>query len=398
MPCYATNMVRNILRKRHYFDSGSFTPINKKALGVMKCVLEIQKGCCLTNPSSEHMPGRVAKKHLEHARTTLARHCQIKAGNIIFSSGATEANFLAIRLAILHAIRKGMNSSDVHIITGNEEHDSVYKEITYFKAFGIQHTNATPKNGRRFAPSDITKHIRKNTVALSLQMVNSRHGALQPIASIAKACRDANPSIFIHTDAAQATAYFNCSPTTLGVDAVTIDSTKSFGPQGVGALLFQKAQMFARDNKEDVRWGIRSGTPSVALIYGFSTAFNEAQKNKKKNYEATKEVRNSIVSKMKKIFPDAFIHGVEKQIKEVQPSDWENVAPHLLYVSFPGINHAYLATLLDTNGFATATNYACAEQEEAALRIGVLPTTTQRSVSALLRCLQKQMPVARNMT
>lgn len=361
----------------------------------MQCVLQVQTKCGMGNPIATHGPGRNAKKYFEQAQTILARKYQVKTGNIIFTSGATEANLIAIRTALLHAKRRGMDIADMHIIIGNEEHASVYKHITFFQAFGVQHTVATPKDGKRFTPTDITKHIRKNTVAMSLQLVNSQHGIIQPITEIAYACREKHSSIFIHTDAAQATAYFNCSPISLGVDAVTVDSAKSFGPQGVGALLFQKAHLYTGLQGEHSAWDMRPGTPSVALIYGFATALHEAHKNRKRLYEQACGARNNIIAELKRRMPDTYIHGIEKGVKKITTTDWKKIAPHLLYASFPHTNHLYLATLLDTKGFAVSTGSACNEPTHGSLRIGVLPSTTKRAGKALVKCIQKQLPIAR---
>ena len=246
--------------RRYYFDSGSFTPVHRKASAAMRCVLQVQTRRGMGNPEAVHQSGRNAKQYLEQARGMVARRYQMKADNVVFTSGATEANLLALRTAILHACRRGADLADVHIIIGNEEHSSVVKSAAYFQTLGAQCTVASPKSGRRFLPSDITKHIRKNTVALSLQLVNSQHGIVQPIADIARACRETQPSLFIHTDAAQATAYFNCSPIALGADAVTVDGTKSFGPQGVGALCYFKRRMCMLGLEgEHSLWDMRPG-------------------------------------------------------------------------------------------------------------------------------------------
>lgn len=392
---YTTNMVFNI-GKRYYFDSGSFTPISKKAAAVVQCIIGMQTRQGLANPIAAHEPGRNAKRYLEHARTIIARSYQIKADNVLFTSGATEANLVAIRTAVLHAHRRGVTLEDMHIIVGDNEHDSMYKNISYFQELGVQYTIASPKNGSHFSPTDITKHIRKNTVAISLQLVNSRHGAVQPIADIAKKCRAEQPTVVIHTDAAQGTAYFNCSPVSLGVDMVAIDSAKSFGPQGVGAVLFQKMHLYGGLQGEHSAWDIRPGTPSTALVYGFAAALEETRNAYRERYVRTQHVRNYLAAQIKKIFPETVVHGINKTLRDVRASDWKKIAPHLLYVSFPNTNHAYLATLLDTCGFAVSTGSACSDITESALRFGVLPTTTERSVRKLIACLRKQMPVAKN--
>ena len=387
----------SLFTKRYYFDSGSFTPIHPKAVHAMQCILRVQTKCGLGNPLAVHQSGRNAKSYLEQARTLVARGYQIKSDNVVFTSGATEANLVALRTAILAAQKRGIAFTDMQIIVGSEEHASVYKHIAYFQTFGVQRVIATPKDGRQFTPTDITRHIHKHTVAISLQLVNSQHGIVQPIADIARVCREKHHALFIHTDAAQATAYFNCSPASLGADAVTVDATKSFGPQGAGALLFQKAHIYGGLQGEHTIWDMRPGTPSVALSYGFAIALDETQKQQKNLFTDAQRVRNYIVAELKHYLPDTHIHGIEKSAKEVKSADWKKLAPHLLYISFPHTNHAYLATLLDTHGFAVSTGSACTESTKGSLRIGVLPTTTTRAVQALVRCIRKQLPLARNL-
>ena len=108
------------------------------------------------------------------------------------------------------------------------------------------------------------------------------------------------------------------------------------------------------------------------------------------------EARDGIIAECKRYLPDAYVHGIEKSMKEVTASDRKKIAPHLLYISFPATNHLYLATLLDTNGFAVSTGSACSEETGGtALRVGVLPATTQRSVKALVQCIRQQLPLAR---
>ena len=385
----------SLLKKRHYFDSGSFTPIHQKAVDAMQAILQIQTKCGMGNPMAIHASGKNAKEYLEQAQTILARQCQIKTGNVVFTSGATEANLIAIRTAIVHAKKRGIDVADMHIIVGNEEHKSIYKHIEFFQTFGMQCTTAAPKDGKQYTPADIAKHIRKNTVAISLQLVNSQHGIIQPIKEITRTCKEKNPLLFIHTDAAQATAYFNYSPVSLDVDVVTIDGTKSFGPQGIGALLFQKAHLYTGLQGEHSIWDIRPGTPSIALIYGFATALHETHKNRKRLYIQAQNARNNVIMELKQHIPDTHIHGIEKNAKEVKPTNYKKIAPHLLYVSFPNTNHLYLATLLDTKGFAVSTGSACNTQADGFIRIGVLPTTTKRAGKALVQCIKKHLAIAR---
>ena len=116
----------------------------------------------------------------------------------------------------------------------------------------------------------------------------------------------------------------------------------------------------------------------------------------KQLYTQAQEARNCVVTELKQHLPDTFVHGVEKNAKEVKGSDWKKIAPHLLYISFSHTNHAYLATLLDTKGFSVSTGSACDDTSEGSLRVSVLPTTTKYAARVLVRCMQGQLPLARN--
>lgn len=377
-----------------FLDSGSFTPVHKKAYTAMRRVLREQMISRIGNPASAHQQGRKAQAYVDAARNSIARQNQIKSGNVLWTSGATEANFVAIRTAILHALRQGMQARDIHSVIGHEEHSSVRKIVSYFQAFGVAHTVAVPERGKQFTPQDVARLIRKNTVCLSLQYVNSTHGTIQPIAQIADACRKVQPSLFIHTDAAQATAYFNCSPGTLRADAVSVDSAKSFGPQGVGALLFRKAAHYSGLEGKHALSDMRPGTPPVALLHGFAVAFGETCDRREENAHHVRHIRDMLVRQCAQQVPDVYIHGAEKTAATVKPGNLDRCAPHLLYLSFPNTNHRYLATLLDTDGFSVSTSAACAEQTEDALRVGLLPTTTVRDITAFVRCARKHLPIA----
>ena len=266
--------------RHRYVDAGAFTPLHKKSYRAVQSVLRKQVKGAVGNPFSSHHHGREAADYIDRSREMIARVYQMQSSDIVFTSGATEANLLAVRTALLHALRSGQSLADMHVIIGFDEHSSVFKVLDYVRTLGVQGTIAQPSRGRLFTPEDIVKDIRPNTVCLSLQLVNSLHGLVQPVARIADACRKVQPSLFVHTDSAQGTAYHNCSPHALRVDAATIDGTKTFGPQGVGALLFQKATQYTGLQGEHSVFDMRPGTPSVALIYGFAVAVHETHQHR----------------------------------------------------------------------------------------------------------------------
>ena len=383
------------IKKRQYFDAGSYTPLSKSAYRIMQKIFALQVAGKAGNPQARHQEGRVAQEYLEAAYQRIARCHQIKKEAVIGTSGATEANFIAIRTALLHARAQGMHFSEMHMIVGAEEHSSIYRDVEYCKTLGLECTMALPERGKRYTPKDVVKHFRKNTMLLSLQYVNSQHGTIQPIAQIADAARKQNPRIVIHTDAAQATAYFDCAPSTLRSDMVTIDSAKTFGPQGAGALLLQKAGKYPGLQGEHTAQDIRPGTPATALFCGFAEALHETVKQRKELREEVKNTRNYLAEKLQEVDQKTYIHGIEKHVEDIQEKDWETVAPHLIYSSFPDTNHAYLAALLDADGYAVATGSACDEENEEGMRIGVLPGTKKQQIHSLITRLKDRKNLAK---
>ena len=381
--------------KMRYFDAGSFTPLHKKSYAAIREVLRRQVRGEVGNPLSAHAHGRESDAYVKRSREIIARAYQMRGSDVVFTSGATEANLIAVRTALLHALRNGRSLSDMHAVIGFDEHSSVFKAAAYAKELGVDVTVARPSRGRKLAPEDVAKEVRENTIFLSVQLVNSLHGLVQPIARIADACRAVQPSVFVHTDSAQGTAYHNCSPHALRVDAATIDGTKTFGPQGVGALLFRKAQRYAGLQGERSLFDLRPGTPSVALLYGFAAAVQEMSRLRPRLAERVSSRRRYLAELLTGLCPDTVARGLEKRLQDVRDVEWEKLAPHLLYISFPDTNHAYLATLLDTDGFSLSTGSACSTQGEEAIRAGLLPTTTERDIRALVRCLDRRLPLAR---
>ena len=383
--------------KKYYFDSCAYTPIDPLSYKSINEVLKKQQDINVGNPISNHKPGENAKNYLEEARNMVAKVLLTKNKNIIFTSGATEANLLIIRTAILKAKRNGIKQKDMHMVIGSEEHSSIYRIAKYFSEFDIKYTIAKPTDERKkiFTPESITKHITKNTILVSLQYINSKNGRINDISSISKKCKEKNPSIFFHTDSAQGSAYFNCSPNSLNVDATVIDSTKTFGPQGVGAAVFNKIEDFSGLSGEFNAWDIRPGTPSIALIYGFAIALMEAKKNRVENTKTLKDLKKHLINTLKENIKDTYVNGLDKNISDVKDKNLKQFASHIIYLSFPDVNHSYLATLLNKFGFYVSTNTACDIQTDGELRVGLLPETKNQDIDLFVKCIQKNIKLSK---
>lgn len=379
-----------------YFDAGAFTPLHETSFAAVQEVLQKQVKGQVGNPLSSHAHGREASKYVEQSQEMIARVYQMRTRDIVFTSGATEANLLAVRTALLHAKRSGRSLEAMHVVIGFDEHNSLFRILEYIRTLGVRGTVIQPSQKRRFTPQEVANAVCEDTVCVSLQLVNSLHGLVQPVAHIADACRAVQPNLFFHTDSAQGTAYYNCSPHSLRVDAATIDGTKTFGPQGVGALLFQKVHRYTGLQGEHSTFDLRPGTPSVALLYGFAVAVRLMHEERTSVIQQVASLRQYLFEQLVDHIPVFSVRGLEKEASAIRSSDWDLLAPHLLYVSFPQVNHAYLATLLDTRGFSTSTGSACSAQGSEAIRMGLVPTTTKQDIQALVQCIQECLPLARS--
>jgi cysteine desulfurase len=234
------------------------------------------------NPGSITKMGVKAKKAVAEARQNIADCLKARPQEIIFTSGGTEANNLAIFGLVNYILnspstRLGINQiTDLHFITTNIEHSSVSECFKEIERRGGKVDYLKVNERGLVEPKDLRKLIKKNTVLVSIGYANNEIGTIQPIKEIAKEIRHArktNPNIFFHTDASQAGLYLNLNVQELGVDLMTLDAQKIYGPKGIG-FLYKKAGIeispiiFGGGQEGN----LRSGTENVPLIVGMSKA------------------------------------------------------------------------------------------------------------------------------
>ncbi len=233
--------------RRIYLDYASLTPIDPRVLKVVNKY----SGTEYANPSSWYKEGVSAKKAMDEARKSIADSIRAHADEIIFTSGGTEANNLAL-MGVLKAVKKGG-----HIIISSIEHSSIMEVANELEKLGVEVTRiGVDKNGVVLL-DEIKKAIKSETFLISIMTVNNETGAVQPIRKIAKIIRQArvkfgnakkggtesSASIYplFHTDAAQAVLYENLNMEQLGVDMMTLDAGKIYGPRGIGALYVKRS-------------------------------------------------------------------------------------------------------------------------------------------------------------
>lgn len=325
----------------------------------------------LDNPSSLHKEGVAAKKELEEARRSVADAIHAHADEIIFTSGGTEAN----NLAIFGALRKFLREEvEVHAITTAVEHPSVLEPLRALVREGLLLSELGVNNEGQIDIKELRDSITDATVLVSMQMVNSEIGTIQNIKEIAKEVRHARKvrttalQIFFHTDASQAPLWLPVAVETLGVDMLTLDAQKIFAPRGIGALYVKRGieiePVIYGGGQEK---GRRSGTENVELAVPFAKKLSEAQKSIEERVRKISHVRDFTLEEIRRLIPSVVLNG---------PVGESRIANNI-NISIPNLDGQMAVVAMDAEGVAIATRSACsAEDEELSyvlLALGVSP-------------------------
>jgi cysteine desulfurase len=359
------------MRKVIYMDNASTTPVRKEVVLAMKPYWNEEFG----NPSSITKIGVKARQAVEKSRKIVADCLKARPQEIIFTSGGTESNNLAIFGVVNNLEKSGIKISDMHFITTNIEHSSITECFKELERRGACVDYLPVKENGIVDLKDLRKAIKKNTVLVSVGYANNEIGTIQPIREIVKEIRHARKNNhspkkandigeypLFHTDASQAGLYLDLNINQLGVDLMTLDAQKMSGPKGVG-ILFIKAGVslspviFGGGQEK----GLRSGTENVPLIVGQAKAFEIARKNFDKNAKKIKIIRDYFWREIAKEIPEAVLNG-----------DLENRLPNNLNISIPGIDSEFTVLCLDEAGIVSSTKSACGYAEDESFVIRAL--------------------------
>jgi len=324
--------------ERIYLDHAATTPIHPEVLSVMVKVMEADFG----NPSSIHHFGREARKILDDTRHELAASIGTKANNIIFTSGGTEADNLAIIGYAENNRTKGK-----HIITSQIEHHAVLHSCEELEKRGFEVTYLPVDENGRVSEQAVAQALREDTILVTIMHGNNEVGAIQPIREIGELL-SGHQAVF-HTDAVQAYGIEILSVDDLKVDLLSVSAHKINGPKGMGFLYIRDGIKLARQlfggEQERKR---RAGTENVAAIAGFRKAAELSLKELESKRTAYNEYRNVFIDKLE-------TGGISFQ----QNGLLENSLPHILNLSFPGTNVEAMLVNLDLAGIAASSGSAC---------------------------------------
>ena len=324
-----------------YLDNNATTPLAPEVAEAMHSCARCQHG----NPASQHEPGRRARRLVENAREDIARLLGAKtsgmdADQVLFTSGATEANNLAIR---------GLAGQPPgRILVSAVEHPSVMGTCQWLGKLGFD-VRILPVDTNGVVVDAALDSLLDNTTRLvSVMLGNHETGVLQPIAKIAERCHDAK--VPLHTDAVQAAGKIPIRFRELGATMLSISAHKFHGPTGIGALVIRSDTTL-----EPITYGgfqqagLRPGTESVEMAVGLQTALQHACNALPPRDQQLSELRQMFESELRRQIPGIVVHA--DQVARL---------PHTANVSFPGLDRQAIVMALDVAGVACSTGSACA--------------------------------------
>jgi len=329
------------MEKELYLDYAATTPVRKEVLKEMLPYFEKSFG----NPSSAHSKGMEGLKAIEEARKRVAKILNCDPKEIIFTSGGTES----VNLAIKGFAFANKDKGNV-IITQKTEHSAVLNTCKWLESQGFKVIYLDVDEFGLVDLEKLEKAITNQTILVSIMYANNEIGTIQPIEEIAKICK--TRGVAFHTDACQAAGYLDLDVQKLGVDMLTLNGSKIYGPKGVG-LLFVKSGIALTPliHGGGQELGFRSGTENVPGIVGLAKALELCCEEKDKEVKRLIKLRDYFVGKVLAEIPEVKLNG--------HPT---KRLPNNINLSFAGIEGEALLTLLNEKGIFVSTGSACSSK------------------------------------
>lgn len=334
-----------------YLDNSATTRCSDRACQLIVDLLTKDYG----NPSSLHMKGIEAERFVETAKKKIAKTLRVSEKEIIFTSGGTESNNLAIIGAAMANRRAGN-----HIITTSIEHASVENPMEFLKEQGFEITYLSVDENGIISLEELEEAVTEQTILVSMMQVNNEIGAIEPVAEAAELIKKKNPDTLIHVDAIQSYGKMYIYPKKLGIDMLSVSGHKIHGPKGSGFLwVKEKTKLKPLILGGGQQKGMRSGTENVPAIAGLGEAAEEI-------YENLDEKRAHLYG-----LKQRFIDGIEKlEGTHVNGKTGEDSAPHIVSVSFEGIRSEVLLHSLEDRGIYVSSGSACSSNNHAGKQKG----------------------------
>lgn len=383
-------------KKIIYLDHAATTPMDQRVLKAMQPYFCDNFG----NPSSLYKSGLKAQNALMAARQSIAKVLGCLPEELIFTAGGTESDNLAI-LGIARAwVHSGKKPG--HIITSAIEHHAVLRACEYLEKYeGWKITKVPVDRDGLVDPTKVAKAITKDTVLVSIMYANNEIGTVQPIREINEVCKN----IYFHTDACQAAGFLDLDVKKLGVDLMTINGSKIYGPKGVGVLYVKRGvviEPLVYGGGQE--WGLRSGTENVPGIVGLAKALELVQANRNQENARLIKLRDFLIKRILQTIPKSRLNG--------HPT---KRLPNNINVTILDVEGEAMLLYLDEYGIEAATGSACDsssldpshvimalglpyEFAHGSLRFTLGKSTTAKDINYVLKTLPKVVKLLRQVS
>lgn len=325
-----------------YLDNNATTPVAPEVVDAMVPMLREDFG----NPSSIHRLGREANAALDRSRAAVAAFLGANADEIVFTSGGTEAD----NLAILGTAAAAGSGKRRHLVASNIEHHAVFEALRHLEKDGWEVTIVDVNDRGQLTPQRLVPALRPDTLLVSVMVANNETGVVQPIPELARAAHDVGA--WFHTDAVQACGKIPVDVDTLGVDLLSLSAHKFYGPNGVGALYIRNGvacdPMFVGGGQERAR---RAGTENLPGIVGLAEACRQVEIRLASEGKELSRLRDHLQSRALSRIPGAHVNG--------GGGDGVERTPNTVNFRFDDLDGRELVVALDAAGYGVSTGAAC---------------------------------------
>lgn len=381
---------------RVYFDNSASTKVADSVIEVMIKTMREDYG----NPSAKHMMGVVAEKYVKEATRMIAKTLKVEEKEILFTSGGTESNNIALIGGAFANQRRGK-----HIISTAIEHPAVYEPLGKLVELGFEVTILPVDRAGHICLEELKNAIREDTIIVSTMYVNNEVGAVEPVEEIAKIVHEKNPDCLYHVDAIQGYGKYKIQPKKQGIDLMSVSGHKLHGPKGVGFLYIQKDAkvnpiLFGGGQQR----GMRSGTINVPGIAGMGEAARLAYEHFDEKIEKMIAIKDYLMDQLEKM------EGIHLNSFRGTQS-----APHILSVSVQGVRAEVLLHALEDREIYVSSGSACSSNHpgisgtlkgigledefiDSTVRISLCSENTLEEADYFLETLKELLPMLRRFT
>lgn len=368
-----------------YLDYAATTPMHPEVVEAMQPWMTTEYG----NPSSMHTVGHRARRALDDARSRVAAALGCTPLEVVFTAGGTESDNLAIQ-GVVRLRESG------HVVTSAIEHSAVADTCAALRTDGYGVTEVRPQPNGVVSVQSVVDALQNDTSLVSIMLANNEIGTVQPIAEITTAVKERASRVVVHTDACQAMGLMDVQLPTLGVDLITINGSKIYGPKGVGALVVKrgvklKPLMYGGGQE----YGLRPGTENVAGIVGFAKAVELAVQHRGAETQRLQLLRDQLIDGLCVALPGTVLNG-----------DRAQRLANNVNVTIPHVDGESLLFALDQEGIAASLGSACAagaiepshvllalgrsrEEARSSLRLTLGSGTTEEQIDRVLEVLPR---------